>query len=177
LAQDVQPRITWKHALGFAFVLALVYLGVDWLHFLVFGTKFTYLINPLSPTADLDFWFYIAVFAGVSFLVGLLMNFETKDVVIAGMLGPFIFLGLNGLIIHFLLLQNPTYALYLVPDIQYIYGINPDWPAILPELTFSYWIMYVNSLWLFFVLAFPFILVCCFSGHVVRIMSGWHHPQ
>ncbi|MFX1476257.1 MAG: hypothetical protein ACFFCO_12390 [Promethearchaeota archaeon] len=176
MAQDMEFPVTWKYALGFAMLLALIYIGVDWLHFLFLGTKFTYLINYLSPTAASDFWFYIALFAGVSFMVGLLMNFETKDVVIAGILGPFIFLGLNGLIIHIILLQNPTYAIYLIPQWQDVYGVTPDWYAIQPELIFSFWILYANSLWLFFVLAFPFILVCCFSGHVIRVMSGWHHP-
>ena len=177
MAQDMRHPITWKHTLLFAIILALVYVGVDWLHLIVFGTKFTYLVSYMSATAASDFWFYVALFAGVSFLVGLLMNFETKDALIAGILGPVIFLLLNGLIIHALLLQNPAYATSLIPQWQDIYGVSPDWYAILPETTLGFWILYGNSLTFFFVIAFPFILVCTFSGHVIRVMGGWNRPR
>ncbi len=177
MAQDMKTPITWKYTITFTVLLALLYIGLDWLHLFFYGTKFTYLINYLSPTAASDFWFYIGMFAGISFLVGLLMNFETKDVVVSGIFAPFLFLALNGLVIHVLLIQNPAYATSLIPQWQDIYGISPNWSAILPELILGFWIIYGTSLWVFFVLAFPFILVCTFSGHVIRVMSGWNHPR
>lgn len=169
--------VTWKHTLFLSCLICLIFTGIDWLHLFLFGTKFTYLINYLSPTSTADFIFYELVFAGLSFLVGLLANFDTKDVVVAGIIGPFLFLGINGLIIHFLLVQNPAYASNLILHWQAIYGTAPDWSALLPLNLQTFWMLYAQSLLLFFILAFPLILVCCFSGHVIRVMSGWNRPS
>ncbi len=177
MAQDIEPKVVWRHTLGISLLTCITFIAIDWLHFFIFGTKYTYIINPSSPTAAMDFFFYLFTFAGLSFIIGLIVNFETKDIVIAGFLGPLFFVILNGFILHFLLLQNPAYATTLIPHWQWLWGVSPDWYALLPEILVSYWIMHLTGLVMFFVLAFPFILATSFSGHVIRVMMGWNFPR
>jgi hypothetical protein len=153
--------------------MVLGFIGIDWLHFFIFGTKFTYLINPLSQTSAIDFFFYLFVFAGMAFLIGFLITFETKEVVVAGFLGPFLFLIVNFFILLGLLFMNPAYATSLIPGWQYIWGMNPIWAVVFPEVLIGFTLLYLQSLLLFLVLATPFILVLSFSGHAIRQMMGW----
>jgi hypothetical protein len=179
MAQDIRPTVVWKHTLFISGVLCLAFLGLDWLHFFVFGTKFTYIINRLSPTVVSDFFFYLLAFAGMGFLIGLVINFETKDVVIAGFLGPVLFLIVNGFIIQLLLVQNPAYASTLIPDWQLYWGTSPDWAFLLSSgaTLQAFWLLYLQGLLVFLVLCFPFILAATFSGHAIRVMSGWNFPK
>jgi hypothetical protein len=179
MAQDIRPRVVWRHTLFISGITCLAFLGLDWLHFFILGTKFTYLINPISPTAVIDFFFYLFAFAGLGFLIGLLVNFETKDVVVAGFLGPMFFLIANGFILHLLLMQNPAYATMVIPHWQLLWGTNPDWAFLLQSgaILQSFWLLYLQSFILFLVLAFPFTLAASFSGHAIRVMSGWNFPR
>ncbi len=175
MAQDIKPRVRWRHTLVIAGIMCIAFIGIDWLHFFIFATKFTYLINPLSPTAALDFFIYLFVFGGMAFLVGFLANFETKDVIVAGFLGPFLFLIFNYFIILGLLFVNPAYGSTLIPGWQWIWGFNPDWASILPEVFVGFTLLYLQSFILFLVLATPFILVLSFTGHALRQMMGWNY--
>jgi hypothetical protein len=157
--------------------MMFAFLGIDLLHFILFGTKFTYLLNPASPTHVFDFFFYLITFAGMGFLIGFLVNFETKDVVIAGVLGPYWFLVLNGVILYILLLLNPAYANQLIPHWQWIWGVSPNWSAILPETIVAFGMLYGQSFILFTVLALPFTLASSFTGHAIRVMMGWNFPK
>jgi hypothetical protein len=179
MAQDIKPRVVWRHTLFISSITCLAFIGLDWLHFFILRTKFTYIINPLSPTGVFDFFFYLFAFAGLGFLIGLIVNFETKDVVIAGFLGPLLFLIINGFIIHLLLIQNPAYATMLVPNWDWFWGTSPDWAFLFQSgaILQAFWLLYLQSFMLFFVLAFPFILAASFSGHVIRVMSGWNFPK
>ena len=176
MAQDIVPKVTWRHTFYIAGLMCLAFIGIDWLHFFVFGTKFTYLLNPGSPTAAIDFVFYILVFAGMAFLVGCLVSFGTKDVVVAGILGPLLFLIVNGFILYGLLLLNPAYGSQLIPHWHWIYGSFPNWNAILPEVIIGFVMLYLQSFLIFFILAFPFILAASFSGHAIRETMGWNFP-
>jgi hypothetical protein len=158
-------------------MMMFAFIGIDFLHFIVFGTKFTYLLNPASPSSAIDFFFYLLTFAGMGFLVGFLVNFETKDVVIAGILGPYWFLVINGFILHILLLLNPAYANQLIPHWQWTWGVTPDWLAILDQTMFTFWMLYLQSFLLFTVLALPFILASSFTGHAIREMMHWNFPK
>jgi hypothetical protein len=171
MAQDMHPKIMWKHTLFISGIMCLAFIGIDWVHFFLLGTKFTYFINPASPTGVLDFFFYLFTFAGMGFLIGLLVEFETKDVVMAGILGPLLFLFVNGFILHILLVQNPAYATMLIPDWAILYGTSPDWIALLPNVIQSFWLLYLQGYILFFVLGFPFILAASFSGHAIHVLS------
>ncbi len=177
MAQDIEPRVVWRHTMFIAGLMCLAFIAIDWVHFFVFGTKFTYLINPSSPTAIFDFFFYLFVFAGMAFLIGFLVSFETKDVVVAGLLGPFLFLIVNGFIIYFLLLQNPAFGSMLIPHWQWIWGVDPNWTAILPQVVQAFWLLYLQGFLLFLVLALPFILTLSFTGHAIREMMGWNFPK
>lgn len=151
-------------------LMCLAFLCLDWIHFFFLGTKYTYFLNPASPTGTFDFFFYLFAFAGMGFLIGLIVEFETKDIIVAGILGPLFFLFVNSFILHILLLQNPAYATILIPDWVLIYGSNPDWIALLPSTLQSFWLLYLQGYILFFVLAFPFILASTFSGHGIRTL-------
>lgn len=178
MAQDIEPKVVWKHTFFIAILMCLAFIGIDWIHFFIFGTKFTYIINPMSPTNVFDFFFYLFVFAGMGFLIGLIVNFETKDVVVAGFLGPFIFLAVNFFILFVILHIYPPYGAQLIPHHQWIWGIFPDWLVIFPEVIQHFVLMYL--LWgflMFFILAFPFILAFSFSGHTIRVMMGWNWPK
>ena len=177
MAQDIEPKVVWRHTLYITVLMLFAFLGIDLLHFILYGTKFTYLLNPASPTSAIDFFFYLITFAGMGFLVGFLVNFETKDVVIAGVLGPYWFLIVNGFILQLLLLLNPAYANQLIPHWQWIWGVTPNWWAILNETTIAFLILYLQSFILFTVLALPFILASSFSGHAIREMMGWNFPK
>lgn len=174
MAQDIKPNVVWRDTFLISGIICLTLIGIDWLHFFIFGTKFTYLINPLSPTAALDFFFYLFVFAGMAFLIGFVVRrFETKDVVVAGFLGPFIFLIVNYFILVGLLNLNPAYGVQLIPHWQWIWGTNPNWVAIYPEVFVGFSILYAQGFLLFLVLATPFILVMSFTGHALRQMFAW----
>ncbi len=173
MAQDIRPRVRWRHILTIAGIMCLGFIGIDWLHFFLFGTKFTYLINPLSPTAAIDFFFYLFVFAGMAFFIGFFVTFETKEVVIAGFLGPFLFLFFNYFIILGILFINPAYATTLIPGWQWIWGMDPNWVAVFNEVLVSFTLFYLQSLFLFLVMATPFILVLSFTGNAFRQMMGW----
>ena len=179
MAQDIKPRVVWRHTLLLSGITCLAFIGLDWLHFFVLRTKFTYIINPISPTSVIDFFFYLFAFAGLGFLIGLVINFETKDVVIAGLLGPMLFLIINGFIIQLLLFQNPAYATMLIPNWEWFWGTTPDWAFLLQSgaILQAFWLLYLQSFILFFVLAFPFTLAASFSGHAIRVMSGWNFPR
>ncbi len=174
MAQDIKPKVSWGHTIFIALLMCLAFLGIDWLHFFIFGTKFTYIINPISPTSVLDFFLYLFVFGGMAFLIGFLISFETKDVVVAGFMGPFLFLTLNYFILLGLLYQNPAYGSMLIPHWQWIWGVYPDWLAILPDVIVAFSMLYAQSLLLFLVLALPFILSTSFTGHAIREMMGWN---
>ncbi|MFX0168635.1 MAG: hypothetical protein ACFE89_04665 [Candidatus Hodarchaeota archaeon] len=176
MAQDIEPKIVWRHTFSIAVLMLVAFIAIDGLHFFIFGTKFTYLLNPASATAVIDFFFYLLTFAGMAFLVGFLVNFETKDVVIAGVLGPYLFLVVNGVILHILLMLNPAYATTLIPHWQWTWGPTPDWFAILDQILITYWMLYLQSFLLFTVLALPFILATSFTGHAIRVMMGWNFP-
>jgi hypothetical protein len=177
MAQDIKPRVRWRFTLMIAGLMCLAFIGIDWFHFFLFGTKFTYLINPLSATAALDFFIYLFVFGGMAFLIGFLVSFETKDVVVAGFLGPFLFLIMNYFIILGLLYVNPAYTTSLIPGWQWIWGFNPNWVAVLQDVIVGFTLLYLQSLILFLVLATPFILVLSFTGHAIRQMLGWNFPN
>ncbi|MFX1564052.1 MAG: hypothetical protein ACFFDP_12175 [Promethearchaeota archaeon] len=171
MAQDIRPKMVWKHTLYISGLMCLTFIGIDWVHFFFLGTKFTYFINPASPTGVMDFFFYLFTFAGMGFLIGILVEFETRDVVTAGILGPLLFLFVNGFIIHLLLILNPAYATMLIPDWVILYGATPDWFALLPSTLQTFWLLYLQGFILFFVLGFPFILAASFSGHAIRMLS------
>ena len=177
MAQDTRIGVVWRNALIISGVICLVYLGIDWVHFAIFGTKFTYILNPASPTAFFDLVFYLFVFAGLAFLVGFLFSFEAKDVVVAGFLGPFLFLIINYFVILGLIFLNPAYALMLVHHWQWYWGVYPDWPAILPEVIVVFTTLYSDGLFLFLLLATPFILAASFTGHSLREMMSWNLPH
>ncbi len=177
MAQDIKPKVVWRHTFFIASIMCLAFIGIDWIHFFIFGTKFTYIINPISPTAIIDFFFYLIVFAGMAFLIGFLVNFETKDVVVAGILGPFLFLFVNFFILLGLLYLNPAYGTMLIPHWQWIWGVSPDWVALLPDVIMAVSLLYAQSLLLFLVLALPFILALSFTGHAIREMMGWNFPR
>lgn len=177
MAQDIKPKVVWRHIIVISGLMCLALIGIDWLHFFFFGTKFTYLINPYSATAALDFFFYLFSFAGMAFLIGFLVSFETKDVVVAGFLGPFLFLIVNYFILYALLLLNPAYGSTLIPHYEWIWGIYPDWVSILQEVAVGFSLLYAQSFLLFLVLATPFILVMSFTGHAIRQMMGWNFPE
>lgn len=177
MAQDVEPRVVWRHTFYIAGLMCLAFIGIDWLHFFLFGTKYTYLLNPASPTAALDFLFYLLVFAGMAFLIGFFVNFETKDVVVAGILGPFLFLIVNGFVLYGLLYLNPAFGSMLIPGWQSIWGPYPDWFMILPEVLVAFALLYLQSFVLFLVLALPFILAMSFTGHAIRETMGWNFPK
>ena len=176
MAQDIKPRVRWRHTFFIAILMCLAFIVIDWIHFFIFGTKFTYIINPISPTSAIDFFFYLFMFGGMAFLVGFLVNFETKDVVVAGFMGPFLFLIINYVILLGLLYLNPAYGSMLIPHWQWIWGVDPNWNAILPDVNVAFSILYAQSLLLFLVLATPFILVAAFSGHAIREVMGWNFP-
>jgi len=72
MAQDIEPKVVWRHTLFITVLMLFAFLGIDTLHFILFGTKFTYLLNPASSTSVIDFFFYLITFAGMGFLVGFL---------------------------------------------------------------------------------------------------------
>ena len=158
-----------------AWLMCLAFLGIDWLHFFLMGTKFTYLMNPASPTAASDFIFYLLAFVGMGFLIGLLVNFETKDVVAATQLGPLFFLAVNGVIVHFLIIQNPAYAASIIPHFNLIYG-NSNLYEVLPLIIRDFWIIYAHGILLFELFCIPFTLASTFTGHTIRVMLGWNWP-
>jgi len=175
MAQDIEPKVTWKHTLGMAWLMCLAFLGIDWIHFFLVGTKFTYLMNPLSPTAASDFLFYLLSFVGMGFLMGLLVNFETKDVVAATQIGPLFFLAVNGVILHILIIQNPAYAAFIIPNFNYVYG-SVNLYEFLPMILLDFWIIYAHGILLFELICIPFLLTSSFTGHLIRVMLGWNWP-
>ena len=96
---------------------------------------------------------------------------------IAGVLGPYWFLIVNGFIIQILLILNTAYANQLIPGWQELWGANPNWVVILPETMSAFWLLYPQSFILFTVLALPFILASSFTGHAIREMMGWNFPK
>ncbi|MFX1509294.1 MAG: hypothetical protein ACFFBR_03215 [Promethearchaeota archaeon] len=152
-------------------------MGIDWLHLAIFGTKFTYILNPASPTAFFDLFFYLFIFAGLAFLVGFIFTFEAKDVVVAGFIGPFLFLLVNYFIIIALLHQNPAYGSSLVHHWQWYWGVYPDWLKILPEVQTVFTILYSDGIFFFLLLASPFILAASFTGYAAREMMRWKLPR
>jgi len=115
----------------------------------------------------------VALVFGMAFLIGFFVTFETKDVVIAGFLGPFLFLFFNYFIILGILFINPAYTTTLIPGWQWIWGMNPNWAAVFNEVLVSFTLLYLQSLFLFLVMATPFILVLSFTGNAFRQMMGW----
>jgi hypothetical protein len=169
----LKTNVEWSRALLISSILCLVYLGIDLFHFFIFGTKFTYIFNSASPTASIDFLFYIFFFGGAAIIVAFLMKCETRDIVAAGFIGPFLFLIVNYFIILWLLFLNPAYGSTLIYHWQWYWGVYPDWSVILPEVLVTFSAFYVDGLFLFLLFYTPFILAASFFGHAFGEIKSW----
>lgn len=152
----------------------MAYLGIDLLHFVIFGTKFTYILNSASPTAAIDFFIYLFFFGGATILIAFLVKFEARDVVAAGFIGPFLFLVVNYFIILELLFLNPAYASTLMYHWQWYWGVYPEWSSILPELLVTFSAFYADGYLLFLLFYTPFILAASFFGYAIGEIKSWN---